>query len=220
MLGNWHIDGDWFRHFLDSGDQAMTAIILYNDIVPRAGGTFLAEDGMKEVIKWLYEHPDGSDGFAVDESGSRVCCNIHVCNEFVELTGKTGDMILFHPFMPHSASKNYLRIPRFITNPTVSLAAPFQLIRENSDEYSLLELKIRKEAARAGLSEDELAKWKPTRPRCRFTPRTRAAKDAMINAELSRMREYEQKSGGAYKIDSMHINGPMQYLVVAPIEGY
>ena len=36
---------------------------------------------------------------------------------------------------PHSASKNYLRIPRFITNPPVTLKAPLNLNREDPQEY-------------------------------------------------------------------------------------
>ncbi|TDL13225.1 hypothetical protein BD410DRAFT_701234, partial [Rickenella mellea] len=98
-LGNWHIDGDWFTHFLDSGEQALTIIVLFNDIVPRAGGTFIAPDGIKHVCKWLYEHPEGADSFPLDARGNRSICNIENCNNFVELTGKKGDIILFHPFM-------------------------------------------------------------------------------------------------------------------------
>ena len=36
---------------------------------------------------------------------------------------------------PHSASKNHLRIPRFITNPPVTLQDPLNLNRENPAEY-------------------------------------------------------------------------------------
>ena len=41
-----------FRHFLDSGDQALTMIVLYNDIQPRAGGTYISPDGLQHVCKW------------------------------------------------------------------------------------------------------------------------------------------------------------------------
>ncbi len=107
-----------FRHFLDSGEQALTVIVLFNDIKPRCGGTYIAPDGIKHVIKWyssvvysvspnltllaelrLYNHPEGSDGWDIDETGSRVVCNIQQCNNFVELTGNAGDIILCHPFM-------------------------------------------------------------------------------------------------------------------------
>lgn len=61
-------DGDWyvrklswtryhqtpvrFTHFLDSGEQALTVIVLFNDIEPRAGGTYIAPDGIKHVVQW------------------------------------------------------------------------------------------------------------------------------------------------------------------------
>ena len=36
---------------------------------------------------------------------------------------------------PHSASKNHLRIPRFITNPPVTLKEPLNLNRANPADY-------------------------------------------------------------------------------------
>lgn len=74
-----------FRHFLDSGDQVLTAIVFYNDIEPNAGGTFVAPDGIKHVVKWLYDHPEGADSWPVDETGARVVCNAKELNEFVEV---------------------------------------------------------------------------------------------------------------------------------------
>lgn len=68
----------------------------------------------------LYDHPEGSDGWPQDETGSRTVCDIQECSDFVEvhilhypvllahltiscisrqLTGKRGDVIIFHPFM-------------------------------------------------------------------------------------------------------------------------
>ena len=61
------------------------------------------------------------------------------CSKFVEVTGEVGDVVLLHPLMLHSASKNYLRIPRVITNPPVGLKEPFNFARENPDDYSLVE---------------------------------------------------------------------------------
>lgn len=138
---------------------------------------------------------------------------------------------------PHSASKNYRRIPRFITNPTITAKGPQQLSRENPEDYvryyiwqrhicieinpqSLIELVTRRALKENGLTEEEIAAWKPTRPRKRFAPRTHAGKDAMINAEIERMRAYEKASNGTYTIDSMHRNGAIPYLTVPDIEGY
>lgn len=86
---------------------------------------------------------------------------INNCSNFVEVTGDVGDVVLLHPvslnefslcvviadsctctqLMLHSASKNFLRIPRVITNPPVAMREPFNLNRENPDDYSLVEKK-------------------------------------------------------------------------------
>ncbi|GBE81529.1 hypothetical protein SCP_0312580 [Sparassis crispa] len=206
-LGNWHIDGDWFTHFLDSGEQGLTVIVLYNDIKPRGGGTYIAPDGIKNVVEWLHEHAEGAESLAQDPDGSRSVCSIQQCKDFVELTGDAGDVILLHPFMPHSASKNHLRIPRFITNPPVTLKQPLNLNRADPTDYSLVELKILQT-----LGVDSLPDWKITRDRKRFTPRTRAGKDTMIIEEVERMKAHALRTGGI--VDSMHINGPVPYQVV------
>ncbi|OJT02500.1 hypothetical protein TRAPUB_6972 [Trametes pubescens] len=196
-----------FTHFLDSGEQGLTVIVLFNDIVPRAGGTYIAPGGIKNVVQWLYEHPEGANEMPQDPDGSRSICSIQTCSQFIELTGEAGDVILLHPFMPHSASKNHLRIPRFITNPPVTLKEPFNLNRANPEEYSLVELKILRE-----LGAERLPDWKIAAPRRRFVPWTRTGKDATIIEEVERMKAHALKTGGS--VDSMHINGPVPYQVV------
>ena len=48
-LGSGH--SGRFTHFLDSGEQGLTVIVLFNDIVPRGGGTYIAPDGIKNVVQ-------------------------------------------------------------------------------------------------------------------------------------------------------------------------
>jgi len=210
-FGNWHIDGDWFRHYLDSSDQGLTVIVLFNDIVPRGGGTFIAPDGIKNVVKWLYDHPEGAETWSKDERGNSIVCGIDRCEDFVELTGKRGDVIIFHPFMPHSASKNYLRIPRIITNPPVTLLEPFNLSRPDPSSYSLVESKILQELD-LSTSNGLPTEWKIDGNRKRFVPRTRAGKNVLIEEELVRMKEFVERNGG--KVDSMHLEGVREYHVV------
>jgi hypothetical protein len=57
----WHIDNDYFRHFLDSSSNALTIINCFTDILPRGGGTVVAEDGIDRIVKVLYDHPEGLD---------------------------------------------------------------------------------------------------------------------------------------------------------------
>jgi hypothetical protein len=82
-----------------------------------------------------------------------------ICSEFVdqsntffELTGEVGDVFILHPLVIHSAAKNGLRIPRIITNPSVSLKKPFNFDRDDRSEYSLIELKTLKELGRERLN--------------------------------------------------------------------
>jgi len=206
-LGNWHIDGDWFTHYLDSGEQGLTVIVLFNDIISRAGPTFVSPDGTTKVCKWLYEHPEGMESSQRDPDGSLSICNIQECEKFVELTGSVGDVILCHALMPHSASKNHLRIPRFITNPPVTLKEPLNFNRADPADYSLVEQKVLNT-----LGVTSLPDWHITTQRKRFTPRTRAGKDALIVQEVERLKAHSLKTGKP--VESMHINGPVPYQVI------
>lgn len=132
----WHCDGDWFLHFLDSGEQALLVVPIYSDIKPGGGGTYIAPQSIGMVAKWLEAHPEG-----VEPSGFDFAAMRDQCTEFVELTGNAGDCILMHPFMLHAASPNRLRIPRVITNPSASLREPYRLKRERVEDFCLVELK-------------------------------------------------------------------------------
>ncbi|MEM7536985.1 MAG: phytanoyl-CoA dioxygenase family protein [Chloroflexota bacterium] len=130
--GGWHKDGSYFNHFIDSREQALLTIVLWSDIDHKGGGTFIAPDSVRRVARYLRDHPEGGErGFAQKL--------IQQCEEFVEVTGETGDFIILHPFMIHSSSHNHSGRPRFMTNPPVVLKEPMNLNRENADEFSLLE---------------------------------------------------------------------------------
>src|SRR5262245_57603504 len=47
----WHKDGDWFLHFLDSPEQGLLTLVIWSDIAPQGGGTFVA--------RFLAAHPEG-----------------------------------------------------------------------------------------------------------------------------------------------------------------
>jgi len=158
-LDGWHNDGDFFTHFLDSPEQALLVIPLWSDIKPKAGGTAICLDGMKYIAQHLYEHPEGTNPWmqsiheptATTKEGREFWQSLAwdrtKCRDetFLEMTGEVGDVILMHPLMLHSASKNLLRISRVITNPPVSLKEPFNFDRQNPEEYSLVELKTLKD---------------------------------------------------------------------------
>ena len=52
-LWGWHVDGDFFTHFLDSPEQALLVIPLFTDIQEHAGGTMICSDATKVIAKHL-----------------------------------------------------------------------------------------------------------------------------------------------------------------------
>ncbi|KIX01639.1 uncharacterized protein Z518_09365 [Rhinocladiella mackenziei CBS 650.93] len=82
------------------------------------------------------------------------------------MTSSVGDVILLHPLMLRSASKNGRRLPRIITNPPVSLVEPFNFDRSDSSEYSLVELKTIRDLG----GHEKLKGWKVTGERLAVVP--------------------------------------------------
>ncbi|EPQ51052.1 hypothetical protein GLOTRDRAFT_141198 [Gloeophyllum trabeum ATCC 11539] len=194
-LDNWHVDGDFFVHFLDSPEQALLVIPIFSEIKPRGGGTYICPDGIDLIANYLAAHPEGVLPTGLSFTPSTSTCEKHEddpgywshlkeiqrCERFVELTGEVGDVVLIHPLMLHSASKNYLRIPRVITNPPVGLKEPFNFNREDPDEFSLVEKKTLK-----ALGVERLD-FKPTTERRRIVPKRMLLANKMLEDEKKRL---------------------------------
>ena len=135
QVKGWHKDGSFFRHFLDSWEQVLLVIVLWSDIEHKGGGTFIAPDSIKKMAKFFLEHPEG-----VAPQDFNFQSLIAECEEFAEVTGEVGDVIIMHPFMLHASSQNHSGKVRFITNPPVILKEPLNLNRENKADFSPLEL--------------------------------------------------------------------------------
>jgi hypothetical protein len=146
----WHKDGDFFRHFLDSPEQGLLTLVLWSDVQHRGGATFVAADSVRPVARFLADHPQGVYPFEPptgEGSASRpvVFPNadlIAQCGDFVEATGEVGDVYLLHPFILHAKAQNVLRLPRFITNPPLSLAEPLRFDRADPADFSPVELAV------------------------------------------------------------------------------
>jgi hypothetical protein len=173
---DWHVDGDFFTHFLDSGEQALLVVPLFSDIVPGGGGTMVAPESIGIVARYLADHPEGvSPAFGGDRWFIEQAKK---CQRFVELTGKAGDVVLLHPFMLHSATRNYLRTPRVITNPRVGMKRPFAYGRDGS-EVSLVE---RKTLMELGV---ERLDWRATGQRKFITPQRMMKKKPEVPRKVS-----------------------------------
>ena len=171
----WHKDGDWFRHFLDSPEQGLLTIVVWSDIQSRGGATFIATDSVARVAHFLVQHPEG-----VLPPQFNFKTLISECETFGEATGSVGDVVLIHPYMLHASSQNTLRVPRFITNPAVSLREPMQFDRADG-QYSPVELAILR-----GLHVDRL-EFAPTAPRERVFPERERIQQRMLQEEQARL---------------------------------
>ena len=171
----WHKDGDFFRHFLDSPEQGLLTIVLWSDVHPRGGATFVCADSVPVVARFLAERPEG---VLPNEFGFKNL--ISECHEFIEATGEIGDVYLMHPYLLHASSENALRLPRLITNPPVHLKEPMNFNRPDGD-YSLVE-----QAILRGLGVDHYD-FAPTSPRERIVPERVKRQQAVIEAEKARL---------------------------------
>lgn len=133
---NWHKDGDFFRHFLDSPEQGLLVIALFSDIAPRGGSTYLACDSVGHVARLLAEHPEG---LLPSELRPRTLELVTRCRDFSDTTGEIGDVFLLHPFLVHSQSVNASDRPRFIINPPLKLREPMCFARERPEDHSPVE---------------------------------------------------------------------------------
>ncbi|KAK6842630.1 hypothetical protein PG987_003490 [Apiospora arundinis] len=186
-LDNWHVDGDFFVHYLDSPEQALLRR------APAGGGTMLCPDAVPKIARWLHDHPEGVSprmvprahpDFAKEKNLEWYAELVRGCDEFVEASGDVGDVFLLHPLMMHSATSNALRHPRFITNPPVSFRAPQVFDREDGD-YSLVELKTIQSVG----GPDRMKGWKPTMPREAIVPMRVRIQEEMKRKELQRLEE-------------------------------
>ncbi|KAK4123576.1 hypothetical protein N657DRAFT_645159 [Parathielavia appendiculata] len=196
-LPEWHVDGDFFVHYLDSPEQALLVTPLFTDIVPNGGGTYICPEAIPKIAKHLHDHPEGvsprmtprgEPDFREEKDLNFFCEIAKSCDNFVEATGEVGDVYLMHPLMLHAPSSNALRRVRIITNPPVSLREPHRFDREDGN-YSLVE-----QVTLRALGKDKLPGWQATGPRERVVPKRLIEAERMKQEELKRLADLERKA--------------------------
>ena len=206
-LPGWHVDGDFFVHYLDSPEQALLVIPLWSDIVPSGGGTIICPAGIPLVAQHLHAHPEGvsprmtpraqNPTFQSEGPDLTWFCDVAKRmpdDAFVEVTGQVGDVYLLHPLMLHSASNNTLRKVRVITNPPVGVKEPFCFDREDG-KYSLVERKTLK-----ALGRERLEGWKIKGERQVVVPGSAKAK-----AEMKRLEEERMAKARGVKVRAVEV---------------
>jgi hypothetical protein len=123
---DYHKDGDFFRHFLDSPEQGLLGIVFWRDVAADQGATFAVADSIRPIATRLAAHPGG---MAIrDVVVPEV---LEQCQDFRPLTGRQGTIVWAHPFLIHSKSVNVTDRPRVISNTSVMLRAPLQFQRDD-----------------------------------------------------------------------------------------
>ncbi len=157
-------------------EQGLLTLVVWSDIQPRGGGTFVAADSVPVVARYLAAHPEG-----VLPTEFPTKALIAECSQFVEATGRVGDVFLLHPYVLHAKSQNHLGVPRLITNPPVHLKEPMNFNRPDPADYSPVELAVLR-----GLGVDRLD-FRPAAPRAAVVPKRVARQQRMLEEEKARL---------------------------------
>lgn len=200
-LPGWHVDGDFFVHYLDSPEQGLLVIPLWSDIAAGGGGTYICPGAIPVVAKHLHDHPEGvsprmtpraKNPEMKQEDGLKWYNDLAASmpdEAFVEATGVVGDVYLLHPLMMHSASNNQLRQVRVITNPPVSVKEPFVFDRKNGN-YSAVERKTLN-----ALGKEKLEGWKIQAERQQVIPERVRIQEEMKKKEEERLKKLQESQG-------------------------
>jgi tetratricopeptide (TPR) repeat protein len=117
---SWHLDSPSPQTRIDELRTGLLVFIVFSDLQPDSGNSWLALDSPAKVARKLAGAPEGID-FCSDHAG---CAITRTCERFFELTGEAGDLFLVHPLMLHSASLNPSPRIRFLGNPMVYMQEP------------------------------------------------------------------------------------------------
>jgi hypothetical protein len=144
----WHVDPSFpgegsdpnnyltWRINVHSRGRALLMLFLFSDIGEQDAPTRIRVGSHREVAKSL--EPAGEKGMGLMEMIMPAGRSETVA------TGEAGTVYLCHPFLVHAAQINRGTQPRFLAQPPLLPARPFELQRPDSDSYSPVELAIRR----------------------------------------------------------------------------
>ncbi|MFG2884299.1 phytanoyl-CoA dioxygenase family protein [Streptomyces sp. NPDC048297] len=149
----WHIEGSYLpegaRHYhtnLRSRDRALLMLFLFSEVTEADAPTRIRVGSHLDVPPVL--EPYGEAGASFLELGPLVAqASAH--RPLAYATGRPGDVYLCHPFLVHAAQPHHGTRPRFMAQPPLSPAAPYELERADGD-YSAVEVAIRRGLALDG----------------------------------------------------------------------
>ncbi|MFJ8110580.1 phytanoyl-CoA dioxygenase family protein [Streptomyces sp. NPDC096132] len=149
----WHIEGSyqpegasWPYTNLRSKDRALLMLFLFSEVTEADAPTRIRVGSHLDVPPLL--EPYGETGVPGFEIAARLE-EASAGRQVAYATGRPGDVYLCHPFLVHAAQPHHGTRPRFLAQPPLCPATPYELERPDGD-YSPVEFAIRRGLAREG----------------------------------------------------------------------
>ncbi|WIG98036.1 phytanoyl-CoA dioxygenase family protein [Myxococcus sp. SDU36] len=148
----WHVDASFpgedpssffsWRVNVASRGRALLMLFLFSDVGEDDAPTRLRVGSHQDIARVLA--PAGETGMSFMELAGKLDVSAH--RQLAHATGEAGTVYLCHPFLVHAAQPHRGARPRFMAQPPLLPAAPFQLDRAEKDACPV-ELAIRKALA-------------------------------------------------------------------------
>ncbi|MFF4648215.1 phytanoyl-CoA dioxygenase family protein [Streptomyces sp. NPDC001389] len=143
---DWHIEGSYSHNGkphvnVRSRGRALLMLFLFSDVSENDAPTRIRVGSHLAVPPYL--EAAGEAGMTSDDIGATSLFDATATLPQVLATGRAGDVFLCHPFLVHAAQSHCGTTPRFMAQPPLYPAAPFQLTRSDGG-YSPVELAIRR----------------------------------------------------------------------------
>ncbi|AOR31116.1 phytanoyl-CoA dioxygenase [Streptomyces fodineus] len=143
----WHIEGSylpegeqWYFANLRSRDRALLMLFLFSEVTEADAPTRIRVGSHLDVPPLL--EPYGEAGASILELGPQLDrASAH--RPLAYATGRPGDVYLCHPFLVHAAQPHHGTRPRFMAQPPLDPAVPYELERPDG-AYSPVERAIRR----------------------------------------------------------------------------
>jgi hypothetical protein len=132
---------DYFRWRanVSSKGRALLMLFLFSDVGTPDAPTRIRVGSHLDIARRLA--PAGEDGLSLEQLAVNGFAE-SASRKVVLATGAAGTVYLCHPFLVHAAQPHHGTQPRFMAQPALLPAEPFQLNRPDGD-YSPVEIAIR-----------------------------------------------------------------------------
>jgi hypothetical protein len=147
----WHIEGSylpegesWYFTNLRSRDRALLMLFLFSEVTETDAPTRVRVGSHLDVPPLL--EPYGETGVSGLEIAPKLV-EASADRPLAYATGSPGDVYLCHPFLVHAAQPHHGTRPRFMAQPPLMPAVPYELDRPDGD-YSAVEYAIRRGLAK------------------------------------------------------------------------